>query len=156
MKRTNRSARRNSGATSRPKTQCEEFNKEFGGPEGLIERIGNPMLPGYTAPKILWLKENEPANFRRLTSVLLPHDYLNLWLTGERQMEYGDASGTGLMDVRTRNGASRSCNSSIRNWKRCSRRSVPRSARPVCSAASCAKNGAWRRTRSSARAAATT
>jgi xylulokinase len=48
------------------------------------------------------LKENEPANFRRLTSILLPHDYLNLWLTGERQMEYGDASGTGLMDVRTR------------------------------------------------------
>src|SRR5436190_12753307 len=76
--------------------QCEEFNREFGGPEGLIGRIGNPMLPGYTAPKLLWLKENEPANFRRLTSVLLPHDYLNLWLTGERQMEYGDASGTGL------------------------------------------------------------
>ena len=82
--------------------QCEKFKKEFGGNEGLIERIGNPMLPGYTAPKLLWLKENEPANFRRLTSVMLPHDYLNLWLTGERQMEYGDASGTGLMDVRTR------------------------------------------------------
>ncbi len=82
--------------------QCEEFNQEFDGPEGLIERIGNPMLPGYTAPKLLWLKQNEPANFRRLTSILLPHDYLNLWLTGERQMEYGDASGTGLMDVRTR------------------------------------------------------
>jgi xylulokinase len=82
--------------------QCEKFNREFGGPDGLIERIGNPMLPGYTAPKLLWLRENEPANFRRLTSVLLPHDYLNLWLTGERQMEYGDASGTGLMDVRTR------------------------------------------------------
>jgi xylulokinase len=83
-------------------SQCEQFNKEFGGVEGLIERLGNPMLPGYTAPKLLWLKENEPANFRRLTNVLLPHDYLNLWLTGERQMEYGDASGTGLMDVRTR------------------------------------------------------
>ncbi|MGB8342908.1 MAG: xylulokinase [Chthoniobacterales bacterium] len=82
--------------------QCEKFKQEFGGNEGLIERIGNPMLPGYTAPKLLWLKENEPANFRRLTSVMLPHDYLNLWLTGERQMEYGDASGTGLMDVRTR------------------------------------------------------
>jgi xylulokinase len=82
--------------------QCEEFNKEFGGVEGLTERIGNPMLPGYTAPKLLWLKENEPANFRRLTSILLPHDYLNLWLTGERQMEFGDASGTGLLDVRTR------------------------------------------------------
>jgi xylulokinase len=82
--------------------QCEKFKQEFGGNEGLIERIGNPMLPGYTAPKLLWLKENEPANFRRLTSVMLPHDYLNFWLTGERQMEYGDASGTGLMDVRTR------------------------------------------------------
>jgi xylulokinase len=83
-------------------TQCEEFNKEFGGPEGLIDLVGNPMVPGYTAPKLLWLKQNEPANFRRLTNVLLPHDFLNLWLTGERQMEYGDASGTGLMDVRTR------------------------------------------------------
>lgn len=82
--------------------QCEAFNKEFGGEEGLIEHLGNPMLPGYTAPKLLWLKENEPANFRRLTSILLPHDYLNLWLTGERQMEYGDASGTGLLDVRKR------------------------------------------------------
>ena len=82
--------------------ECEAFNKEFGGAEGLIRLTGNPMLPGYTAPKILWLKRNEPANFRRLASVLLPHDFLNLWLTGERQMEYGDASGTGLLDVRTR------------------------------------------------------
>ena len=82
--------------------QCEGFRKEFGGVEGLIKCIGNPMLPGYTAPKLLWLKENEPNNFRRLKSILLPHDYLNLWLTRERQMEYGDASGTGLMDVRTR------------------------------------------------------
>ncbi len=82
--------------------QCDELNKEFGGLEGMIKRIGNAMLPGYTAPKILWLKQNEPANFRRLSSILLPHDYLNLWLTGERRMEYGDASGTGLMDVRTR------------------------------------------------------
>ena len=82
--------------------QCDSLNKKFGGPEGLTELIGNPILPGYTAPKLLWLKENEPNNWSRLTSVLLPHDYLNLWLTGERQMEYGDASGTGLMDVRSR------------------------------------------------------
>lgn len=82
--------------------QCEELSKEFGGDEGLIKRTGNPMRTSYTATKILWLKENEPANFRRLTSVLLPHDYLNFWLTGERQMEYGDASGTGLLDVRSR------------------------------------------------------
>jgi xylulokinase len=82
--------------------QCDQLNKKFGGVEGLIELIGNPILPGYTAPKLLWLKEHEPKNFARLRSILLPHDYLNLWLTGERQMEYGDASGTGLMDVRTR------------------------------------------------------
>ena len=43
-----------------------------------VKRIGMPMLPGYTAPKILWLKQNEPANFRRLTNILLPHDYSNL------------------------------------------------------------------------------
>ncbi len=60
------------------------------------------MLPGYTAPKILWLKQNEPANFRATASILLPHDYLNFWLTGEKRMEYGDASGTALLDVRTR------------------------------------------------------
>lgn len=82
--------------------QCRQFNEEFGGPAGLIGLAGNPILPGYTAPKILWLKQNEPANFRASNCILLPHDYLNLWLTGEKQMEYGDASGTGLMDVRAR------------------------------------------------------
>lgn len=82
--------------------QAEKLNKAFGGMEELIERIGNAMVPGYTAPKLLWLKENEPQNFRRIRTVLLPHDYINFRLTGERQMEYGDASGTGLLDVRTR------------------------------------------------------
>ncbi len=80
--------------------QCRQFELKFGGPEGLIKLAGNPILPGYTAPKILWLKQNEPKNYRALASVLLPHDYINLHLTGERAMEYGDASGTGLMDVR--------------------------------------------------------
>ena len=60
------------------------------------------MLPGFTASKILWLKKHEPKNFARLATVLLPHDYLNFWLTGERVMEYGDASGTALLDVRKR------------------------------------------------------
>jgi xylulokinase len=60
------------------------------------------MLPGYTAPKLLWLKRNEPENFARIRSVLLPHDYINFWLTGEKRMEYGDASGTALLDVRKR------------------------------------------------------
>jgi xylulokinase len=61
------------------------------------------VLPGFTAPKILWLKRHEPANFRRLRHVLLPHDYLNLHLTGNYFMEFGDASGTALLDVRRRN-----------------------------------------------------
>ncbi|MEM7144030.1 MAG: xylulokinase [Verrucomicrobiota bacterium] len=82
--------------------QCEAFAKEFAGSAGLIEMAGNAILPGYTAPKILWLKENEPENFEATTTILLPHDYINFWLSGVRRMEYGDASGTGLMDVRKR------------------------------------------------------
>jgi xylulokinase len=82
--------------------QCKEFEDEFGGQDGLIELAGNAILPGYTAPKILWLRENEPKNYKALETVLLPHDYINFYLTGERGMEYGDASGTGLLDVRTR------------------------------------------------------
>ena len=82
--------------------QCDQFSKEFGGTEGLVKLAGNPILPGYTAPKILWLKQNEPANYAALNCILLPHDYINLWLTGEKRMEYGDASGTGLLDIRKR------------------------------------------------------
>ena len=82
--------------------QCDQFNEEFGGAEELIKLAGNAILPGYTAPKILWLKQKEPKNYKALASVLLPHDYLNFHLTGERSMEFGDASGTGLMDIRTK------------------------------------------------------
>src|SRR5437868_11861220 len=82
--------------------QAEKLNRAFGNAEELIRRTGNAMVSGYTAPKLLWLKENEPDNFEHTRTVLLPHDFLNFWLTGERQMEYGDASGTGLLDVRTR------------------------------------------------------
>ena len=82
--------------------EAEVLNRAFGSLDELIRRTGNAMVSGYTAPKILWLKEREPQNFQATRTVLLPHDFLNLWLTGERQMEYGDASGTGLVDVRTR------------------------------------------------------
>jgi len=82
--------------------QCDQFSNEFGGTEGLVKLAGNAILPGYTAPKILWLKQKEPANYAALNCILLPHDYINLWLTGEKRMEYGDASGTGLMDIRNR------------------------------------------------------
>lgn len=82
--------------------QCRTLIERLGGVERTIELLGNNILPGYTAPKILWLKENEPQNYARLATVLLPHDYLVYWLTGRRVMEYGDASGTALLDVRHR------------------------------------------------------
>lgn len=82
--------------------QCEQFASAFAGSAGLIELAGNTILPGYTAPKILWLKQNEPDHFERVRSVLLPHDFINFRLTGVKRMEYGDASGTGLMNVHTR------------------------------------------------------
>ena len=82
--------------------ECELIRAHFGGAAAVIERVGLDMLPGFTAPKILWLKRHEPENFARLATVLLPHDYLNFYLTGKVTMEYGDASGTALMDVRRR------------------------------------------------------
>jgi D-xylulose kinase len=82
--------------------ECEEITAKLGGPKKTIAALGNAVLPGFTASKILWLKKHEPKNFAKLATVLLPHDYLNFWLTGERVMEYGDASGTALLDVRRR------------------------------------------------------
>ena len=82
--------------------ECALITKKLGGPKAALRKTGNLILPGFTAPKILWLKRHEPANFKRLRHVLLPHDYLNFHLTGNYSMEFGDASGTALMDVRTR------------------------------------------------------
>jgi D-xylulose kinase len=82
--------------------ECEEITATLGGHKATIRALGNAVLPGFTASKVLWLKKHEPRNFRRLATVLLPHDYLNFWLTGRAVMEYGDASGTALLDVRRR------------------------------------------------------
>src|SRR5215469_6704029 len=82
--------------------ECNVLRQQFGGAKYFIERVGLDMLPGFTAPKIMWLKLHEPDNFRKLATVLLPHDYLNYYLTGHFRMEYGDASGTALLNVRTR------------------------------------------------------
>ncbi|MCR9104664.1 MAG: xylulokinase [Gammaproteobacteria bacterium] len=83
-------------------TQCEQLTAALGGVEACIAHTGNPVLPGYTAPKILWLQQCHPQRYAALATILLPHDYLNYYLTGEYTMEYGDASGTGLLDVRQR------------------------------------------------------
>jgi xylulokinase len=82
--------------------ECAILTKKLGGPKAAIRLTGNLILPGFTAPKILWLKRHEPENYKFLRHVLLPHDYLNYFLTGNFSMEYGDASGSALMDVRTR------------------------------------------------------
>ena len=86
--------------------QCWEITQHFGGAAEIIRRTGNAMLPGYTAPKILWLRQNEPENWKATATVLLPHVFLNFWLTGSARMEYGDASGTALMDITKREWAS--------------------------------------------------
>ncbi len=82
--------------------QCDALIKKLGGLKRVIALTGNGVPAGFTASKILWLKQREPANYKRLATVLLPHDYINFWLTGNKTMEYGDASGTALLDVRKR------------------------------------------------------
>jgi xylulokinase len=74
----------------------------LGGEKGSLERLGVVIAPGYTVSKLLWTKEQHPEVFSRIASILLPHDYLNHWLTGRSCSEYGDASGTGYFNVRTR------------------------------------------------------
>ena len=82
--------------------ECDEIIHKIGGLNQTIEAVGNGIPAGFTASKILWLKNHEPENYEQLETILLPHDYINFWLTGNKTMEYGDASGTALLDVRNR------------------------------------------------------
>ncbi len=82
--------------------ECEEIIDKLGGLDKTIAAVGNGIPAGFTASKILWLKKNEPENYRKLRWILLPHDYINFFLTGRKTMEYGDASGTALLDIRSR------------------------------------------------------
>jgi xylulokinase len=67
------------------------------------------MRPGYTAPKVQWLKNHKPKIFAKLRHILLPHNYINYLFTGNYTAEYGDASGTALFDVRKRNWSKTVC-----------------------------------------------
>ena len=82
--------------------ECGQIMQALGGERRCIEIAGNPILPGYTASKLPWTRRHRPEVYRDLATILLPHDYLNFYLSGERFMEAGDASGTGWLDVRTR------------------------------------------------------
>jgi len=91
--------------------ECDELTKAAGGEKKLIAKAGLPMRPGYTAPKVLWLKNHKPKAFEKLRHILLPHNYINFLLTGEYWAEYGDASGTALFDIRERKWSSAVCKS---------------------------------------------
>lgn len=83
----------------RTSRECEEIEARAGGRKRLIKLVANPALAGFQAPKILWLRNNEPKNFQRTRTVLLPKDDVRRRLTGELATEVSDASGTLLLDV---------------------------------------------------------
>jgi xylulokinase len=85
----------------RTEVQCEKITEAVG-KERLIRLAGNPALTGFQAPKILWLRDEEPENHSRVARVLLPKDYVRLRLTGEHATDASDAAGTLLLDVRER------------------------------------------------------
>jgi len=85
----------------RTQAQCDEIHARFG-KEKFIQVTGNIALTGFTAPKILWVKENEPEVYSRAKHVLLPKDYIRYRLTGEYAMDKADGSGTVLFDLRAR------------------------------------------------------
>ncbi len=86
----------------RTAAECAEIEQRAGGRKKLIGMVANPALTGFTAPKILWLRNHEPKNYERMVSCLLPKDYVRLRLTGEFATEVSDASGTLLLDVQNR------------------------------------------------------
>ncbi len=81
--------------------QCEDVMKMLG-EDGVLGLVGNPMLPGFTAPKIAWVRQHEPELYARIDKVLLPKDYVRYRLTGGCVSDVADASGTALFDVRNR------------------------------------------------------
>ncbi|MDR2757124.1 MAG: xylulokinase [Planctomycetaceae bacterium] len=83
--------------------ECYEIERLVGGRESLIRLVANPALTGFTAPKILWLRNNEPKHFEKLHKVLLPKDEIRRRLTGEYATEVSDASGMLLLDITRRN-----------------------------------------------------
>jgi xylulokinase len=85
----------------RTAAQCDEI-RDLLGKERLIQITGNDALTGFTAPKILWVKENEPEVYAEARHILLPKDYIRYRLTGEYAMDKADGSGTILFDLKSR------------------------------------------------------
>ncbi len=85
----------------RTEKQCEEITEKIG-KERLIELVCNPAVTGFTLPKLLWLRENEPENWAKVKTVLLPKDYIRLKLSGDKAGDVADSSGTLYFDVQNR------------------------------------------------------
>ena len=85
----------------RTQTQTDYLNQVIG-KENLSNYTANIAFAGFTAPKILWVKENEPENFARIAKIMLPKDYLAYKLTGVHSTDYSDASGMLLLDVKNK------------------------------------------------------
>jgi xylulokinase len=82
----------------RSQPQVDEINATIG-PENVLRAIANPVLTGFTLPKLLWVRDHEPELFSRVRHILLPKDFLRFKLTGEFATDVSDASGTALFDV---------------------------------------------------------
>jgi len=82
----------------RSQAQVDWVNGKLG-KQRVLQYIANPVLTGFTLPKLLWVRDNEPRNFERARKVLLPKDYVRLCLTGDYATEVSDASGTAMFDV---------------------------------------------------------
>lgn len=85
----------------RTETQCGTITERIGA-ERLIDLVCNPAVTGFTLPKLLWVRENEPDIWAKVKTVLLPKDYVRLCLSGEKASDVADSSGTLLFDVRNR------------------------------------------------------
>jgi xylulokinase len=89
--------------------ECRLITEAAGGDDAVIGEARNLMLPGFTAPKILWLKRHKPDAFAKLRYIMLPHDYLNYVFTGAYTAECGDASGTALFNGESRRWSEKLC-----------------------------------------------
>ena len=85
----------------RTQAECDWITAQVGR-ENLVKYISNPVLTGFTAPKIVWLRNHERETYDKVVKVLLPKDYIRYKLTGVHATEVSDASGTALLDVQNR------------------------------------------------------
>ena len=88
-------------ADKRSSSQCNKL-REMLGRDKVINILGNPIMPGFMGPTLLWLKENEPSNFNAINKIMLPKDYVRFRLTGEIVTDFSDASATALFDIKKR------------------------------------------------------